>query len=435
MNVGTRIHYGWVVAGATFLALLGSAGMRGVLPVYFVPLEHELGWSRAALANVGAASILAYGLTQPFAGGLCDRFGPRVVVAVAVAFCGLGALAMSAVSRLWLFALVSVGLVATGAGAASMTAGTSIAARWFTHRRALVVSIAGAGVSAGQLVVIPLADWLTVGHGWRAANLVLGLLLLGLVLPVCAWLIRSDPADLGLRRHGEDGEARSPEAAAADARVTPIGAALKTSGFWLLAGSFAICGYTSFGVVGVHLIPHAIDEGFTSSQAAAAVALMGGMNIVGTMLSGWFCDRLGHRRPLAFFYFFRGVALLILLWLPNMLVLDLWAVLFGLNYIATVPPTAAMTANLFGRRSVGAIFGWISLAHQIGAAIGASLGGITHDLFGSYSFTWLSAAMLAMAAAGMALAVPSAATGLPSSPVEPPERAPAGAGPSPAPAA
>ena len=407
------LHYGWIVAGATFLALLGSAGMRAVLPVYFVPLERELGWTRLALSNVGAASILAYGVTQPFAGRLCDRFGPRPVIAAAMGLCGLGALAMAVVSSIWLFALASVGLVATGAGAASMTAGTSVAARWFTHRRALVVSIAGAGVSAGSLVILPLADWLTLHYGWRTANTVLGLILLALLLPISAWLVRSDPADLGLRPHGDDGRPRSAEAIAADARFTPLRAAVKSRGFWLLAGSFAICGYTSFGVVGMHVIPHAIDEGFSSTQATAAVGLMGGMNIVGTMLSGWFCDRLGHKRPLAFFYFFRGLSLLILLWLPNMLVLDLWAVLFGLNYIATVPPTAAMTANLFGRRSVGAIFGWISLAHQIGAALGAWLGGLTHDLFGSYAFTWLSAAVLAMLAAVMALMVPAAATGRP----------------------
>lgn len=280
------IHYGWIVAGALFLALLGSAGMRAVLPVYFKPLEDDFGWTRSALANVGAASILAYGLTQPFSGRLCDRFGPRVVVAAAMVLCGLGALAMSAVSNFWLFAAASVLLVATGAGAASMTAGTSVAARWFTHRRALVVSIAGAGVSAGSLVVLPLADWLTVHYDWRVANATLGLLLLGLLLPLSAWLIRSDPADLGLRPHGDDGAPRSAEAAAADARFTPIREAVRTTGFWLLAGSFFICGYTSFGVVGVHLIPHAIDEGFTSTQATSAVAIMGAMNIVGTMLSG-----------------------------------------------------------------------------------------------------------------------------------------------------
>ncbi len=422
-----RIHYGWVVAGAMFLALLGSAGMRAVLPVYFKPLETDFGWTRAALSNVGAASILAYGLTQPFSGRLCDRLGPRMVIVAAMALCGLGALAMSAVSSFWLFAAASVFLVATGAGAASMTAGTSIAARWFTSRRALVVSIAGAGVSAGSLVVLPLADWLTVHYDWRVANATLGVLLLGVLLPLTAWLIRSDPADLGLRPHGDDGTPQSAAAAAADARLTPIREAMRTSGFRLLAGSFFICGYTSFGVVGVHLIPHAIDEGFTSTQAASAVAIMGAMNIVGTMLSGWFCDRLGHKRPLAFFYFFRGLSLLILLWIPNLAVLDLWAVLFGLNYIATVPPTAAMTANLFGRRSVGAIFGWISLSHQIGAALGASLGGFTHDLFGSYNFTWLSAALLAMAAAVMALLVPNAATGVRPGQAEPGPQAPAGA--------
>jgi MFS family permease len=402
----SRLHYGWIVAGATFLALFGSAGVRSVLTVYVVPIQQELGWSLVTLSAISAASVFAYGVTQPLAGALCDRLGPRAVIAVAVFLCGLGALAMSATSNLWLFAAASLGLVATGAGAASMTAGTSVAARWFTHRRALVVSIAGAGVSAGQLVLIPLAGLLTVAYGWRTANVAVGLLLLGVILPLAVWLVRSDPSDLGLRPHGDDGAPKSAAAAAADARVTPIGEAVRHPGFWLLAGSFAICGYTSNGVVGLHLIPHAQEQGFTLTQATWATGIMGAMNIVGTLLSGWFCDRLGHKRPLAFFYFFRGLSLLILLWIPNILLLDLWAVVFGLNYIATVPPTAAMTAHLFGRRSVGAIFGWISLSHQAGAALGQLVGGFTHDLFGSYAFTWVSAAVLALFAAGMALAVP-----------------------------
>jgi MFS family permease len=427
--VTAKVHYGWVVAGATALVLLSAAGMRGVLPVYFVPMERELGWTREALSYVGALSILAYGLSQPYTGGLCDRYGPRVVLTVAAALCGLGALGMSASRDFWLFSAFTVGLVATGAGAASMTAGTSVAARWFQARRGLVVGIAGAGVSAGSLVVIPLADWLTVEFGWRAANAALGVALLALILPVTAWLVRSDPADVGLRPYGDDGSPRSAAAAASDAMVTPIRQAVRHPGFWLLAGSFAICGYTSFGIIGVHLIPHAIDEGFTSSQAAGAVALMGALNIVGTLGSGWICDRLGNKRPLAFFYFARGLALLILLWIPNLLVLDLWAVAFGLNYIATVPPTSALTAQLFGRRSVGAIFGWISLSHQIGAALGAAVGGLTHRLFHNYDFLWVSAFVLAVAAAAMALAVPTPEAPTDRLAPEPPRRAkvPAGA--------
>ncbi|HEX7127410.1 MAG TPA: MFS transporter [Thermodesulfobacteriota bacterium] len=422
-----RVHYGWIVAGAMFLVILVGAAVRAVLPRFFDPIGEELGWSLATLSYVTSGSILAYGLSQPVAGRYADRFGPRVVLTAAVALCGLGAVVMSRTSSLWVFTAAAVALVGTGAGAASITVGTTIAARWFTDRRALVVSIAGAGAAAGISLAYPIAGTLTRLADWRTANLVMGLAMLAVVLPLAAWLIRSDPADVGLRPHGDDGAPRSAAAAAADARLTTVGAAMRTAGFWLLAGSFFVCGYTSFGVVGTHLFPHATRQGFTAAQTELALFLMGGMNIVGTMLSGWFCDRLGHKRPLAFFYFFRGLALLILLWIPNIAVLDAWAVLFGLNYIATVPPTAAMTANLFGRRSVGAIFGVISLAHQIGAALGAALGGFTYDLFGTYTFTWLSAALLAMAAAVMALLVPNAATGLPTGQAEPGERAPAGA--------
>jgi MFS family permease len=420
-----------VVAWATFLALLAAAAVRAVLPRFFDPIGQELGWSLAALSYVSSASILAYGLSQPVAGRYADRLGPRAVLVAAVLLCGTGAVAMSLTTNFWLFSLAAVGLVGTGAGAASMTVGASVAARWFTDRRALVVSIAGAGAAAGLSLAYPIAGFLTRLDGWRTANLVMGLGLLLVVAPIVAWLVRSDPADIGARAHGDDGSPKSAAAAAADARVTPVGAAVRTSGFWLLAGSFAICGYTSFGVVGTHLYPHATRSGFTEGQTELALFLMGAMNIVGTMLSGWFCDRLGHKRPLAFFYFFRGLALLILLWVPNVAVLDAWAVLFGLNYIATVPPTAAMTANLFGRRSVGAIFGVISLSHQVGAALGAALGGLTYDLFGTYTFTWLSAAVLAMAAAVMALLVPREATGK-TDPAAPGRDVPVAATPQPA---
>lgn len=414
MQASGRIHYGWIVAGAMFVVVLVAAAMRAVLPRFFDPIGQELGWTLATLSYIASGSILAYGLSQPVAGRYADRVGPRAVLSVAMALCGLGAVVMSFTSSLLVFTLAAVALVGTGAGAASITVGTTIAARWFTDRRALVVSIAGAGAAAGISLAYPIAGTLVRLADWRTAILVMGLAMLAGVLPLAAWLIRSDPADVGLRPHGDDGAPRSAAAQAADARRTSVPAAMRTSGFWLLAGSFFICGYTSFGVVGTHLFPHATREGFTAAETELAFFLMGAMNIVGTMLSGWFCDRLGHKRPLAFFYFFRGLALLILLWIPNIVVLDAWAVLFGLNYIATVPPTAAMTANLFGRRSVGAIFGVISLSHQIGAALGAALGGLTHDLFGTYTFTWLSAALLAMAAAVMALLVPNAATGLPS---------------------
>ncbi|HEY8368667.1 MAG TPA: MFS transporter, partial [Thermodesulfobacteriota bacterium] len=215
-----RIHYGWIVAGAMFLVILVGAAVRAVLPRFFDPIGEELGWSLATLSYVASGSILAYGISQPLAGRYADRFGPRVVLAAAVALCGLGAVVMSRTSSLWVFGAAAVALVGTGAGAASITVGTTIAARWFTDRRALVVSIAGAGAAAGISLAYPIAGTITRLADWRTANLVMGLVMLAVVLPLAAWLIRSDPADVGLRAHGDDGAPRSAAAAAADARLT-----------------------------------------------------------------------------------------------------------------------------------------------------------------------------------------------------------------------
>jgi len=399
-----RIHYAWVVTGVTCLALLAVAGVRSSFGVFVHPLQHEFGWDRAAISWTAVLSMIMYGALGPLAGRLADRYGPKLVLLVSVVLVGLGVLGSSTISRLWQFHLYYGFLTSLGAGGAAMVTAAAMTSRWFATRRALVMGLAGAAVSAGQLLVLPLAAQIEIWYGWRWSFVGMGLLLLGLVLPVTALLFRNDPADAGVRPFGSGvGE----EAAAVTdlSRTTSLGDAARQPGFWLLAGSFFVCGYTSTGLIGVHLIPHAVDHGFPLMAASGAMGLMGGMNVVGTTLSGYVCDRYGRRVPLALYYFLRGLSLFFLPMVTDVTELNLFAIVFGLNYISTVPPTSMLTADLFGRRSVGMLFGWIFLAHQIGAGLASYVGGLVFDLTGTYTPAFLSAGVLGLVAAGMVLAI------------------------------
>jgi predicted MFS family arabinose efflux permease len=262
-------------------------------------------------------------------------------------------------------------------------------------------------MSAGQLVVIPLATVLTLYFGWRASFLWLGVGLLVLVVPVGAWLLRNSPVDRGVRALGATGAVQTSAqlAAAQQAGRVSVTEAAQTLPFWLLMGTFFVCGYTSNGMVLTHFMPHALEHNFSAIEASTALGVMGAMNIVGTVGSGWLCDRFGRRGPLATYYFIRGVALLFLLYVWNVPSLHFWAALFGLNYISTVPPTTTLTANIYGRYSVGELSGWIFFAHQVGSAIGAAGAGWIYEWTGSYSPAFVSAAVLAFLAAGLSMMI------------------------------
>jgi len=266
----------------------------------------------------------------------------------------------------------------------------------------------GGAMSAGQLVIVPLAVWFTLRYGWRQSFLYLGVLLLVIALPLTLLFIRDDPAQKGLKAYGAGQAARAGEPKAPPEGRTRVADAMQVPAFWLLAGTFFICGYTSNGLVLTHLVPHAAEHGFSEMHAAQALGVMGAMNILGTVASGFICDRFGRKRPLAFYYGVRGLSLLFLLYVWNVPSLHIFAAIFGLNYISTVPPTTTLTANIFGRYSVGSLSGWIFFAHQVGAALGAAVGGWVFQSTGSYSWAFISAALLAFLAVPMALAIKEA---------------------------
>jgi MFS family permease len=401
-----KVHYAWVVLGAVVVIMLLASGLRAVFGVFIKPMEATFGWDRASLSGVAALSLLLLGAVGPFVGWLADRWGPRRVIVVSCCLLGLGAVLSSRVMSLWQIYITAGVLMSIGGGGVQMSTAASVVARWFEARRGLVLGILGGAMSAGQLVIIPLAMWLTVHDGWRAAYIWLGVALLVISIPLAFWLVKDEPAQKGLLPFGAAKAASQPGVTARSSeRHVPVSEAMQVPAFWLLAGTFFVCGYTTGGLILTHLVPHAADHGFSEMDAAQALGVMGAMNIVGTMASGWICDRYGRKGPLSFYYGVRGLSLLFLLYVWNVPSLEIFAAVFGLNYISTVPATTALTANVFGRYSIGTLSGWIYFSHQAGAALGAAAGGWIFQATGSYSWAFISGALLAFLAAAMALAI------------------------------
>jgi MFS family permease len=402
-----RIHPAWVVLVAVTVCMMASSGLRSVFGVYIKPMEAEFGWTRGALSGVAAISLLLLGAAGPFAGRLADRWGPRRVILLSLFMLGVGSIGAAAVSALWQLYLTNGVLLGIGAGGLGLATGSVIAARWFEARRGLAIGIAAGGMSAGQLVIIPLAAVLMLAFGWRVSLFWLGLGVLALVLPLAMWLIRNEPADRGVRAYGATGASLTAAQTLDARRAGRVGIveAARYPQFWLLMGTFFVCGYTTNGMVLTHFMPHALEHSFTEFQASTALGIMGAMNVLGTIASGFICDRYGRRGPLATYYFLRGISLIFLVYVWDVQSLHLWAAIYGLNYISTVPPTTTLTASIFGRYSVGELSGWIFFAHQVGAALGAAIAGWVFELYGSYSPAFISAGLLGLLAAALTMLI------------------------------
>ena len=398
-RTGSGFLYGWLVVAVAFVVILIGAGTRSAPGALLLGIEADTGWSKGAIALAGAAGLLLLGLGGPVSGLLIDRFGVRRLT-VAALLLTAGGMAASALAReIWQL-VVAFGLVSGfGAGLVASSLGPIVANRWFARGRGLVVGLFGGAASAGQLIFFPLLTSISGSDGWRAAVLLLAVALV-LVAVVAGFLLRESPADVGERPRGED-----PAAPAVRERADPgiMRRAIRTPEFWLLAGTFFVCGATSNGVVGTHFIAHAVDHGFTASTAASALALMGAFNFIGTITSGWLSDRFDPRRLLLVYYGFRGVSLLYLPFIHDSVDIVAFSVLFGLDYIATVPPTVVLAAEVFGRRNVGIVYGWIYAAHMLGAAILAEVAGIIRDHAGDYAIAYIAAGWMAVGAGVVAL--------------------------------
>ncbi len=396
-----KFSYAWVIVAVTAVVLLVTAGARSAPGAWLIEMERDTGWSRASLSLATGLGLILFGLGGPISGLLMAKLGVRAVTAASLIITALAMWLSSRVQTQLELNLFFGLLSGIGTGLVASVLGATIANRWFVERRGLVIGIFGASTSAGQLVFYPLLTTLAVNIGWRSSALVLASITIAILVPVL-FLMRSDPSEVGQRPLGANLDT---PLTAPQADLGIMSKALRHPDFWLLAITFYICGATSNGLIGQHLIPHAVDHGLTQPIAASMVALMGAFNFVGTIASGWLTDRYDPRRLLLVYYFFRGVSLLFLPYMHDVGGLSIFAVLFGLDYIATVPPTVMLVAKTFGRHNVGIVYGWVFAAHQLGAAMAAWIGGLARDNLGDYTLAFTVAGIIAVLGGFLALGI------------------------------
>ncbi|MFJ5954640.1 MFS transporter [Paenarthrobacter sp. NPDC092416] len=416
-----RLHPAWIVAAVAFLALVGAAGFRAAPGVLMVPLQGEFGWSTTVLSLAVSINLVLFGLTAPFAAALMERFGIRKVTALALCLIGLGSALTVFVNQSWQILLTWGLLIGLGTGSMALVFAATIANTWFAKSRGLVIGVLTAGSAAGQLVFLPFIAALAQNPGWRGASLLIAAGALAVVPLVLRWL-RNSPADVGVLPYGAEepaaGSTTTADAPVASSQPGSVPAkadsgnaavralqvlkrASKVRTFWALAAGFAICGATTNGLIGTHFIPSAHDHGMPETTAAGLLAVVGIFDIVGTIASGWLTDRFNPKILLAVYYQFRGIGLLVLPLLlgssvePSMII---FVVVYGLDWVATVPPTAAICRSVFGADG-SVVFGWVFAAHQLGAAAAALAAGFIRDATGHYNYAWLGAAAMCTVAA------------------------------------
>ncbi|WP_251070692.1 MFS transporter [Streptomyces sp. ISL-96] len=410
--VRTRVHRAWLVVGVAALAIVAAGAFTTMAGLLVGPLHREFGWSRSTIGSGASVNMVLYGLTAPFAAALMDRFGMRRVVGGALAAVATGALFTTVMTEPWQFALAWGVLVGTGCGSMAMAFAATVTDRWFVRRRGLVTGALTAAGVFGQFAFLPLLSWIVDRYEWRAGAVTLVVAAL-VALPLVLLLLRDSPTDVGLRPYGaaeHAARASRERSAAVPGKAGPrtvhvLAGSARTGPFWLLAGTFAICGASTNGVMWTHFTPAAHDHGMPATLASSLLATIGVFNVAGTVASGWLTDRLDPRRLLAAYYALRGLTLLALPLLLSAHIgapLVAFVVLFGLLDVATVPPTLALCRELYGKDS-SIVFGWVAAAHQLGAGLAAFAGGATRDVFGSYNPLWVGVG--AQCAAGALLAL------------------------------
>ncbi|UKK95979.1 MFS transporter [Brevibacillus brevis] len=405
----SRLHYAWIIAGVTFFILLVGAGIRSAPGVFMVPVEQEFGWSRSSISIALSINLLLYGLVGPFAAAVMDRFGIRRITIIALILLALGSSLTTWMQASWQLTILWGVVVGLGSGCTASVLGAMIANRWFVKQRGLVMGILTASGATGQLVFLPLLASLAESDGWRTASWVIAIAALILV-PIVAILMRDRPSDKGLQAFG----ATEVDQEIEDSKQNPFRAAIdglvkgsRSFDFWLLAGSFFICGLSTNGLIGTHFIAACMEYGIPAVTAASLLALIGIFDIIGTTLSGWLSDRFNNRWLLFWYYGLRGFSLMLL---PAALssstfTLGLFIVFYGLDWVATVPPTLKLTTDIFGKQQSGILFGWILAAHQLGAAVAAYGGGVIYSMLNSYFIMFIIAGIFCLIASVMVMRI------------------------------
>jgi sugar phosphate permease len=401
-----KFHYAFVVAGVTFMVLLIGAGMRAVPGVFVVPFETEFGWSRATISLAVGVCIGLYGLSAPFSAAMMDRFGVRNTMLGALCLIGAALSMLPLMTQSWHLIVLWGVMIGLGIGFIANVVAAIVATRWFVAKRGLVMGVLTSATAAGQLLFLPPLAIIAANFGWRAMALTLAVAVLGLI-PLVWGLMRNRPEDVGLKAYGETADARPPAPVTGNpirAAFAALGVGLRSRDFYLLAGTFFVCGASTNGLIGTHLVPACIDNGIPEVMAASLLASMAIFNFIGATGSGWLSDRVDCRVLLCVYYGLRGLSLL---WLPfsfdTFYTLSVFAIFYGLDWIATIPPTVKLIGQSFGREKTAVMYGWITAVHQIGGACAAFFGGVLRVNFDTYMHAFMISGLLCLLAAIMAL--------------------------------
>ncbi|MBV9674350.1 MAG: MFS transporter [Verrucomicrobia bacterium] len=404
MRTNHPLHYAWIIVAITFLTLIVTAAVRATPTILIVPLESEFGWSRATISLPISINLLLYGLIGPFAAGFLYRYGVRRMMLSSIVLLVIGVSLTTLVRASWQLVLLWGLVIGTGTGMTALVLGTVVVHRWFAERHGFIIGILTASSATGQLLFLPLLAQVVQDHGWRpAVGVVVAALVLALLI-VWIWM-KEQPSDLGLRALGAQESDRavvnSTKRNAFSEAFIALRIGSRSKDFWLLAGTFFICGASTNGLIGTHLVPACIDHGMLEVEGAGLLAVMGVFDLLGTTASGWLSDRLSNRWLLFMYYGLRGVSLLFLpiAFDPTTHRLPIFAVFYGLDWIATVPPTVALIARIFGSEKVGLMFGWIFAAHQVGAGFTAFFAGFLRSMEGSYDHAFFISGLLCIVAA------------------------------------
>jgi MFS family permease len=402
-----RIHYAWIVVAIAFTVILIGVGVRAAPSVLLVPLEQTFGWSDATISGAISLNILLLGLTGPFVTALMQTIGVRRTILAALVLLALGAGGSAFVTRPWELYLTWGLLVGLGAGATGFGVAATLANRWFVARRGLVIGLLTASNASGQLVFLPALAALAINFGWVSVPIAVTLLVLAMV-PFVWFLLAESPGEAGIGPYGAEAEPPTLPTSANPFRVAFEGLARgsRSVDFWLLSGSFAVCGFSTYGLVGTHMIAYCMDHGIPEVTAAGLMASLGIFDLFGTICSGWLTDRYNPRVLLFWYYGLRGLSLLVLPFSQfNAFDLSAFAVFYGLDWVATVPPTVTLTNEVFGRKDGPVIVSWIFCAHQLGGALAAIAAGEIRNATGSYMLAFLASGAACLLASMLVLRI------------------------------
>ena len=395
-------NYAFVVVAAVFLALLSTAGLRSAPGVLMLPIAKDFGWDRGKVSMAAAIGIFLYGLTGPFAAALMQTFGIRRVVPLALLLMAVSTGLSALMTEAWQYVATWGVLAGLGSGAVAMTLGATVVNRWFVERRGLVMGLLTASTATGTLIFLPGMAFIAEHGGWKPVVLTISAVT-AVLAPITWLLIPERPSSVGQKPYGAPADYVEPPPPANSAVGHAIGVlmrAARTRTFWLLFTGFFVCGLTTNGLVGVHLIALCGDHGMAETSAAGLLAMMGLFDLIGTTASGWLTDRYDPRKLLFMYYALRGLSLIVLPYTDFSLVsLSVFAVFYGLDWIATVPPTVRLATEAFGDADGPIVFGWIAAGHQAGAATAAMTAGVLRAAQGDYVMAFVMAGMTGFIAA------------------------------------